>query len=179
MKLSAIAASIALLGLATSSAMAADGTITIDGAITATTCTIESGFNGTPNATVNLPTVSNLALAAAGDTAGETNFFFNLSGASCAGTATMHFEAASSPVNLATGRLTNQAGTSPAPNVEVAILNADGSMIDLATSGNSQAVPIIAAPGVTRLDYFARYDATGATNAGAVETHVDYTMSYN
>ncbi|AWH33923.1 fimbrial protein [Stenotrophomonas sp. SAU14A_NAIMI4_8] len=179
MKLSAIAASVALLALGTSSAMAADGTITIDGAITTTTCVIESGSSGTPDATVKLPTVSNASLAASGDTAGEVNFFFNLSGPSCAGTAKMHFESASSPVNLVTGRLTNEAATNPATNVEVAILNADGSKIDLATSSNSQAVPIVAAPGKTRLDYFARYEATGAATAGPVETHVDYTMSYN
>lgn len=57
----------------TASAFAVDGTITINGQITDTTCTI-SVDGGSNDATVTLPTVSSTTLGAAGATAGATPF---------------------------------------------------------------------------------------------------------
>lgn len=183
MKLSAISTAlvVALSAAAAAPAMAADGTVTINGQITATTCNIDAGGTGTKNQTVTLPTVSTTALDAANKPAGETNFYFNLSGTGCAGTAKMHFESASSPVNVATNRLRNE--TLPAAGgadfVEVAILNKDGSKIQLSDSSNSASYTLTAGA-TTRLDYFARYEATtAAATAGEVKTHVDYSIDYN
>ena len=182
MKLSTIATAltVALAAAAVAPAMAADGKVTINGEITATTCVINAGGTGSPNQTVTLPTVSTTALDAAGKTAGEKAFYFDLSGTSCAGTAKMHFESATSPVNLATNNLENQAATTPARYVEVSILNADGSKILLSDSSNSQDVVIDPTTNTARMNYFARYEAVGqAAEQGLVTTFFDYSIDYN
>ncbi len=71
MQKSLIAALLACAALAPAAAFAADGTITINGAVTAQTCTINGG---TPNFTVTLPKVSTSSLATAGTKAGATQF---------------------------------------------------------------------------------------------------------
>ncbi|MCC7634887.1 fimbrial protein [Stenotrophomonas rhizophila] len=182
MKLSTIATALtaALAAAAVAPAMAADGKVTINGEITATTCDINAGGTGSPNQTVTLPTVSTTALNAAGKTAGEKEFHFDLSGSTCAGTAKMHFESATSPVDLATSNLDNQATNNPAKYVQVSILNADGSKVALADSSNSQSVTIDPTTNTARMSYFARYEAVGqAAEQGMVSTFFDYSIDYN
>ena len=62
---------------ATTSVFAADGTITINGRVITSTCTLTGGDSagtGTQNVTVTLPTVQNSVFGAANTTAQPTNF---------------------------------------------------------------------------------------------------------
>ena len=165
------------LALAATSAHAADGTITITGEITGQTCTI-SGNGGGKDFTVTLPGVSTSALAAPGSTAARTPFQIALSKCTPnSGNASVYFEPGLT-VNAGTGQLKNTNGT--AENVEIGLLNKDGSNIKLgATQGNqkSQVVPI--KDGAATLDYYAQYVATGgAAGSGSVDTSVMYSVSY-
>ncbi|NIE64485.1 fimbrial protein [Burkholderia sp. Ax-1719] len=183
-KLAAMLAGAAIAALSAMSAYAADGTITINGTVTDTTCSINGAASGTPaDLAVTLPAVPTGSLATAGAIAGTSNpgdIQFNISG--CSGTATKavaHFE--NSPtVDQASGYLLNQASASPAQNVEVRLLNASMQPINVVTGANNT----LAANGATitsgnaALQYFAQYYATGKAQAGNVNSSVQYTMQY-
>ncbi len=165
----------------TASAFAVDGTITINGQITDTTCTI-SVDGGSNDATVTLPTVSSTTLGAAGATAGATPFTISLS--NCSGTslntASTYFEPGAY-VDSTTGRLNiDSAAADAATNVQVQLLNADRDAIVAGASvANGQNdIPVDISSGNGTLNYFAQYYATGASTAGSVTTQVDYTMVY-
>ncbi|WP_175685419.1 fimbrial protein [Burkholderia anthina] len=165
------------LAAAATSAHAADGTITITGEITGQTCTISGNSSG-KDFTVTLPGVSTSALSASGSTAGRTPFTIGLSKCTPnSGSASVYFEPGTT-VNAGTGQLKNASGT--ATNVEVGLLNKDGSNIKLGAalgSQKSQVVPI--SGGTATLDYFAQYVATGgAAGAGSVDTSVMYSVVY-
>lgn len=161
-------------------ALASDGTITINGKITDTTCTVTVD-NTTASATVTLPTISTTALPGADTTAGITPF--NISLKDCSGSAakaSTFFEAGAF-TDAATGRLnidTTAAGS--ASNVQVQLLNADRNAI---VAGASQAagqndIAVDISSGSATLNYFAQYYATGTVGAGTVTTQVDYTITY-
>lgn len=162
-----------------SHALAADGTITINGKITDTTCTV-SVDNGSASATVTLPTISATALPSANATAGTTPF--NISLKDCSGTAlkaSTYFEAGAF-TDAATGRLNIDTAAGAASNVQVQLLNANREAI---IAGASQAagqndIAVDISSGSATLNYFAQYYATGAVGAGAVTTQVDYTITY-
>lgn len=171
-----------VIGLSSAtSVFAIDGTITINGQITDTTCTI-SVDGGSNDATVRLPTVSTGALASAGTTAGATPFRISLS--NCSGTslstASTYFEPGTY-VDSTTGRLNiDSTASDAATNVQVQLLNADRAPIvagsSVANSQNDIPVDITSGSGV--LNYYAQYYATGASTAGSVTTLVDYSMVY-
>lgn len=169
--LATIAAAIALA----QGAHASDGTITFNGALTASTCTITGGGNQT----VTLPTLSTAMLATAGATAGGTAFSISVT-ACTAGltTAKAYFEAGVN-TDLATGRLKS---TGAAANVQIQVLNGDtGAVMNLAApSVAAQGGPaggLTAGAGTE--NYIAQYYATGATTAGPVTSSVTYSMVYN
>lgn len=192
----ALVAVMGVVALAPQAAKAADGTITFNGQITDTSCTISGGgaATGTGNITVTLPTVSTSALPAAGKTAGDTNFSLVLGGgANCVNgkTAALWVETSQTPaLDSATGALKNQTAGG-ATNVEVRMMNpANNQPINLGinaavtngatvTAANNQPAATIAANTAT-LNYSAQYLATGgASTAGAVSTYLTYTMQYN
>lgn len=160
-----------------SSAMAADGTITINGTITDTTCDI-SVNNQSKDATVTLPTISTAALPAVGSTAGATPFTIALT--NCAGasmnTASTFFEAGTY-VEQSSGRLKNSA-SGTAGNVQVELLNANLGSIMAGNSYNQGDVAVDISSGGGVMNYFARYYATGVVTPGTVNTQVDYTIVY-
>lgn len=177
-------------------AHAADGTITFNGQITTTTCTITGGgaATGTGNITVTLPTVSTTALSAAAKTAGDTNFSLILGGGTnCTNgkTAALWIETTQTPaLDSTTGALKNQA-SGGATNVEVRMVNpANNLPIDLSKNvavtsgvtliaGSNQPAAKIASNTAT-LDYVGQYLAVGgASTAGAVSTYLTYSMQYN
>ena len=168
---------IPLLALATSTAFAADGTITINGQVTDNTCTVNT-VQG-KDFTVTLPTVSKQVLAVAGDTAGRTPFTINLTGCSVGKVAT-YFEPGAT-VDFNTGRLNNASGT--AKNVQVQLLGSNNTAIPVLAAGaggiqtNSQLVDV-SGTGAADLNYYAEYYATGASEAGSVATTVKYTIIY-
>lgn len=165
----------------TASAFAVDGTITINGQITDTTCTI-SVDGGSNDATVILPTVSSSTLATTGATAGATPFTISLS--NCSGTALNNASTYFEPgtyVDSTTGRLNIDTGASDAATfVQVQLLNADRNPIVAGASvaAGQNDIPVDISSGSGSLNYFAQYYATGTATAGSVTTQVDYTMVY-
>lgn len=180
MKLSMSSIAFAAFSLATvvaGNAQAADGTITINGQVTAQTCHI-SGNGGGADFTVTLPTVSTSALPNAGATAGRTPFNIALTNCSPnSGNVAVYFEP-NATADATTGRLKNTAAAG-AEHVQVGLLNADHSDIKLGSgeaSQNMQFVPLN--DGQATLNYFAQYVATDAATAGGVATQSMYSIVY-
>jgi len=172
----ALAAMVAGLALS-SSAAAADGTITFTGAITDTTCTVSVNGSGT-SASVLLPTVQTSALTATGATAGTTPFDIVLSG--CTGgtlnTASTHFESGTN-VDASSGRLNNSNVAGSASNVQLQLLNASHGAI-AAGAASQNDLPVSITSGGGTLSYYVQYYATGAATSGSVSSYVDYSISY-
>ena len=172
MKKIILASSLIVLGM--SSAFAADGTITINGKVTASTCVINSD---NPDFVVTLPTVSTTVLADTA-TAGRTPFTINLTGCTEATNVATYFEPGST-VDFATGRLNNTT-TGGAANVQVQLLGSNNAVIPVLagpTQTNSQVVATDV-NGAAALNYYAEYYATGVAGAGDVTTSVQYTITY-
>ncbi|MFM0250157.1 fimbrial protein [Paraburkholderia sediminicola] len=170
-----------LLSLASFGAHAADGTITITGSVADTTCSINGMASGVQaNLPVTLQPVSASALSAAGATAGTSgpsDMQLKLTG--CSGTATKaiaRFENGPT-VDPTSGNLINS-GT--ATNVQVRLLNAQMSPINIVTAANNVSGTNSAtiSAGAATLSYFAQYYATGKATAGNVNTTVQYSMQY-
>lgn len=168
-------------GLAVSQvAAAADGTITFNGKLVDTTCTISTG---TKNQTVTLPTLPTTSLTAGGETGGYTPFVITLENCSAATTkARVYFEPRGAQVNLNTGRLINKAtGQSVAQNVEIQLLDASNNdtVIDASKAISGQNTQLQTITGTTGdLRYAAQYYATAQTTAGDVTASVQYSVAY-
>ncbi|MFM0648391.1 fimbrial protein [Paraburkholderia bryophila] len=170
-----------LLGLASFSAQAADGTITITGTVSDTTCSINGKASGTSaDKSITLPSVSAGSLSTAGNVAGTSSpsdVVLTLSG--CTGTATKaisRFE--NGPTVDQTSGYLNNSGT--ATKVQVRLLNAQMQPINITTNANNDISTNAAtiSTGGASLKYFAQYYATGKATAGTVSTSVQYTMQY-
>ena len=165
------------MGLVGSAAYASDGTVTINGQISAETCTVSGNGQG-KSFTVTLPTVSASALSTAGATAGSTGFAIDLTGCTPQ-TGNVHTFWEYGANTLSDGNLLNN-GT--ATNVEVQLQDMNGSIqsIDVSKADgaqNSQSVAINA--GTAKLQYAAQYlTPAGGATAGNVTTSVTYSMSY-
>ena len=170
-----------VLSLASLSAMAADGSITFAGKITDNTCTIDTNPAGPGFVkAVKLPTVNKSNFTAAGSVAGQT--MFSLEVAACdADTVRANFEAGTT-VDLATGRLITQGDSAARADMQIEILNAAQSPINLATNdGNTVTTLTGTTPNKAgEIIFFARYYATQADVAvGAVTSSVSFVMDYN
>lgn len=159
------------------SAFAVDGTITINGQITDTTCSIAVN-NGTNDGTVNLPTISAIALSSVNSVAGTTPFNIVLSG--CTGATLNNAYAYFEPgafVETTTGRLNNNSGT--ATGVQVRLLDKVSTPIVVGGTSQGGVVEDVSGGGTT-LGYYAQYYAnSGTVSAGTVVTQVDYTIVYD
>ena len=174
----------ALASVASFQARAADGTITINGTVTDTTCSINGVAPGAPaNVTTTLPTVSASSLGSAGQVAGTSNLGdLKLALSGCSGSATKalaRFENGPT-VDQTTGNLINQASASPAQNVQVRLLNANFQPINIMTNANNDIATngVAITGGNAVMNYFAQYYATGAAQPGSVNTSVQYTIQY-
>ena len=156
---------------------AADGTININGAVAAQTCTINGNGAGSNDFTVTLPAVSASALSAAGQTAGRKPFNIALTACTPA-TGNVHtFFEPGPTTDTTTGNLVLEAGG--ATNVQIGLQNADFSPIKVGfadASQNSASVGIDS--GAANLSYYAQYVATGVATAGAANSSVMYTIAY-
>nr|WP_300307620.1 fimbrial protein [Halomonas sp.] len=163
-----------------SSALAADGTITIQGLVTDSACQIAVN-GGDADTTVILPTVSTSSLAADGDVAGATPIVMSLTGCPSTGHVRAYFEPQN--VDVSTGFLVNNA-KSGADNVQVQIINGfDGKPINLANNEGNNSVDFVddgsGTTGSATLNYAAQYIAVnGAASSGGVETALVYTLDY-
>ncbi|MBO1014694.1 type 1 fimbrial protein [Achromobacter sp. SD115] len=176
MKKNLLTAALAIAGLATfASAHAADGTIEFTGNITANTCAINGG-NGGENFTVALPTVSAKTLETAGATAGRTPFKIALTNCTDDQPVSVHFEGGPT-VSQETGRLTVDAGG--ANKVELGLLNNSfGEIKAGAAIGQQNSQTVTLAGGKADLDYFVEYHSLGGATAGAANSRVQYSISY-
>lgn len=183
---SAIAVTLGLALAGSASAQSSyGGTITFTGAVSDSTCTV-SGGAGTSGATGNfsvaLTPVAATDLAAAGDTAGPTNFSLTIGGPGQAGCtngniAAISFMPSSTQIDAATGALAN-ALSGEATNVEVQLVDAAGTVINLADP-SFQATATIANNTAT-IPFTAQYLAVGgAATPGSVQTNVVYQLTYN
>jgi len=177
---------LAILGVTVaSSAFAVDGTINFSGLLVSGTCSptvTGGGATASASPTITLPTVNVSALNAATLTAGNTAFSIALNGGTGTDgciqggkTGTPYFEPELAKIN-ANGRVTN---TGPAKNVDIQILTDTQQVIDLSKDSVTQVTPTgkVATNNHT-YNYFARYYATGATEAGAVAGSVSYSIIY-
>lgn len=156
------------------SASATDGTVNFTGEISSQTCTIDGSTTGTTAKTVVLPRVAATSLSTVGQTSGRTGF--TLAMTECSGSsALVRFEQRAS-VDAATGNLINQ--TAGGSNVQVQILNASFSPINLQTNDGSLSTAI--SNKAANLQFYAQYiAATAAATAGKVTSNVQFSMDYN
>lgn len=171
---------------ATTSVFAADGTITINGRVITSTCTLTGGGTagaGTQNVTVTLPTVPNSVFAEANSTAQATDFSLSLKDstgtAKCdavtiAGLKGITLGGAGKYVSDSTTRLVNTSGS-----VNVQLKLASGSPIDFTSTNqltNSNATS--ATSGIWNMQ--AQYFSDAATpTAQEVKSEVNYILNYN
>jgi major type 1 subunit fimbrin (pilin) len=181
-KLILSAAMIAGLGLlATSQAMAADGTITFTGEISAVTCTVHGGTpgSGSGDFTVPLQAVSASAFNGAGSVAGAEPYSIYVGAPGETGCADgtvvhVHYEP-TSPQIAPNGNLNVTGG---AGGVQIQLLNADRSVINLRNAPDS--TPVTVAGNTAELPFFAQYySATGSVTPGTANSSVLYSIAYN
>lgn len=186
MKKTLLAASVAAFGLAFAPVtFAADGTITFTGTVWDGTCTVTGGSGtngGTKDFTVQLQPVMVSALKTNGDRAGDQLFQVKLGGQNCqisdGKVAKLWWETSQSgaSIDTATGRLKNLAAGG-AGNVQIGLQNQNRVDINIVQNTNPSTTPIANKDGT--LTYYAQYVATGgAATAGAVNTNVIYSVSY-
>lgn len=174
-----IIALLAAAGFMSTSALAADGTITFTGEIKDVTCTINGGG---ADFAVALPPVQASALANAGDVAGARPFNITLGGsdATCPnGTkAQILFDAGSLNIDPSTGNLKNMAA-SGADFVEIEIVDAIArAPINLLAGTATTEVEVAGLTAV--MPFVAQYKAMagGVVTAGPVESSIEYTVVF-
>jgi major type 1 subunit fimbrin (pilin) len=177
---SAIAAA-ALIAMAPA-AHAVDGTITFNGSISGTTCTINGGNN---NLSVNLQNVSSTSFPTVGTSSGKVPFQIALTNCQVASGGTLatkvhsYFEPGAT-IDTASGRL-NLTGANPATGVQIAVWDSTGAnQVKLGAADAEQNSPVanITAGGAT-LSYMASYVSNNAAvTAGPANSSVQYTLVY-
>lgn len=188
------------LGLACTQTFAADGTITVNGVVTDSTCTLTGtgpGGSGTKNIVVTLDTVPNSTFTTANQSAATKSFSLQLkNGAGTGGcdAATnkalkgLFLETAAASDYDATNKtaLVNKAvGASTTKPVFIQILTDAGTPVDYSQAWGTQAKSAITGidatgVGTATMTYQARYfTKTGSVDAQNVTTVVNYTLQYN
>ena len=164
-------------------ALASDGTVTLSGALVATTCSGATGESGLFS--VTLPKISTKTLSATGKTAGDTGFHIILKGCSqVTGNVATYFEPGAT-VDTLSGRLKNTSDKGSAANVQIEFVNASDATPILngypPAQQNSLSVSLVSDAGTpptgqATLFYIARYYATGVATAGKVASQFTYSM---
>jgi major type 1 subunit fimbrin (pilin) len=173
----AMIAGFGVAAFAPQTARAVDGTITINGKITSSTCTINAP--GGASFTVTLPTVATTALSTTGAVAGTTPFALTLTACTfaTAGNVSTYFEPSAANI-LADGNLKNTAATN---GVEVRLLNSASTPLalnGLSGSQNASTAAVTTTSTGATLNYFAQYFAASTVTAGAVAAQVTYSVTY-
>jgi major type 1 subunit fimbrin (pilin) len=171
-------ASGALAFAPTARAATPDGTVTFQGKVLSSTCTVSNASGG--NVAVTLPDVVKTAFTGQGSVAGLTPFSLNLTG--CPTTPSgvkVAAQFSGTTIDASTGALTNGTGTGMS-NVEVQMTDGSGNPINL-SSNNTPVNATIGGTGAATLGYEAQYFQPTATavTAGSVNTSVNFTLVYN
>ncbi|KGQ23984.1 hypothetical protein JP33_10015 [Gallibacterium anatis CCM5995] len=153
-----------------------DGTVNFNGKLVENTCAVNANSQ---NLTVQLPTLPTRLLPAANDTAGLTLFQIQLDNCNNQ-KARAYFVPTPDKVDLTSGRLKNTASSGAATNVQVQLLDSDTTtVIDVIKNSGSQGSKLQTINDSNKkLNYYARYYATGETKAGTVTAAVDYYVDY-
>ncbi|MBP6562840.1 MAG: type 1 fimbrial protein [Neisseriaceae bacterium] len=156
---------------------AADGRLTVNGQVVATTCEVAQNNK---DIVVYLETVGTNTLALAGAEAGKKPFSINITGCGNQETVGVAFETAEG-VPSAAGTLPNVAPLAGrAANVDVALYhsgNGADMRINLNSAGPNMQV-VQTSGGAATLGYAAGYYATGAAGAGAVKGLAKFSIIY-
>ncbi len=151
----------------------ATSSFTVEGKVTAATCAVVS-----KEQRVKLPIAPSTSLRNASDTTGRTPFSIEIKG--CPPDSFIYFEGdpLASIVVGTSGRLPNTA-VKGAQNVQLQILNSDGSAVDVnAAKGQQVSSAGVAVGGAdenrVKFDFFVQYYATGAAVAGKVTGTVTF-----
>lgn len=158
---------------------AADGTITINGLVLGTTCTINGG---TSSFTVTLPTVKTTDFAT--NVAGKTQFDLNLTncptGVDFSPAVQVSTTFSGTNIDSTTGLLKDTSATNN--GVAIELLDNTSTKVDLTKTtaiGQSSEKALVDSSGNATLSYYAQYRQTGTSvTAGRVITTVDYTINY-
>ncbi|MGC6389849.1 fimbrial protein [Ewingella sp. S1.OA.A_B6] len=180
-KMTLLSVSIASILFASQAFAASNNTVTFQGEVTSETCSVTINGNSA-KPIVLLPTVKASALATAGSVAGQTTFDVGVSG--CTGSTTVPTPVSSVFVgnNITTeGNLGNLAATDAATNVDIQILDTASKAIDFNARAFNGAgdLTVAAKESAATATYTAQYYATAAAKAGAVESTMQYAVSYN
>lgn len=172
----------AVAGLA--NAWAFDGSVTVNGTVTSTTCTVTvmndaGAAPGTNSLTINLPIISASALKGVGTTAGSMFFAIQITNCNNSGAHTnwtTYFEGGD--INKF-DRISDHSGQA---SFDVEIVNEDGTPLYLSGGPTDQGVPVKAmppGPAANYLGFRARYYATSATTTpGTFSGTFNYTIVY-
>jgi major type 1 subunit fimbrin (pilin) len=173
------------LAAASLAAHAVDGTITITGAVAATTCTVQVN-GGSNSATVALPTVGTSSLQGANSFSTPVPFSIGVAGCNTnLVSMAPYFESTGSSTFTAAGRIQTSV-----TNVDIQILNSAGTPVNLngsatVTAGlTGQSVPVVTLTGTSpnktaTSNFFARYfSALGSAGSGSISVNLAYTVTY-
>lgn len=186
---SALTVACGALALAPTAFAAPTGTITINGQVLSSTCSVNGG---TSSFTVNLPDVQASALGTTAGTAyttSATSFSLNLTGCPVNQTAVnvgAQFYSSSNANTTYAGVLNNSltAGSGVASGVGVELLDGSGNPVTIGTAaptGNSNVTDQVAVSntGTATLNYSAQYFTTASSvGAGSLATTVQYVINY-
>jgi len=169
--------------------MAADGSISFTGEVTASACRVlgagQVGSLISTSTNISLPGVSLEALNAVGEYAGHTSFKILLAGCQTqAGLSNVYTTfTTTSPAEMDGNVMANTETTSPATGIGLAILDATFSQIDLnggARRDIDHPLPATDSSIVMELNYAVAYKVLALpVTAGGVRGQVNYTISYN
>ncbi|WP_282318121.1 fimbrial protein [Pseudomonas sp. ITA] len=154
------------------------GTITINGALKSPTC--DAGINsGAADSTITLPSVPTSSLSTTAQVAGKTPFTINLMGCDPAGSVYAYFQNNQATINAA-GRLSNMAAAAPAQFVELQLLNATNTAVNLSGAALSQNTGSakVDTTGSAILNFSIQYYATQQATAGSVSSTLTYVINY-
>ena len=173
---------VSVLGLFSSQAvLAADGTITFDGEITANTCAVKLDNIDGGTGTVTLPIRSVNNLLEEGNVAGLTPFTIKLSNCQISNSTTVSTYFEPGTLVNAEGRLM-LSNESVATNVEIQLLNSEQGVIVAGALQGQNDIPVPLQDGSASeasLSYFAQYYATDAVTPGQLSSQVSYTIVYD
>ncbi len=147
-------------------------TIKFEGSYNSVTCTI---VGGQEKQTIKLPKISTSSLTSPGQTAGSTGFTIPLRCDGAIEAVRIYFQQGAT--TNANGNLDVETPNDPASakNVQVQLLNGDGSPIQVGNAATMKTVNLDAST-TTLVPFGAQYYATGATRAGLVRTYATFVI---
>ncbi|PCE31206.1 fimbrial protein [Burkholderia ubonensis] len=146
--------------------------VTFAGSYHSVTCTV---VGGQEKQTVKLPRVSTTSLTSTGQTAGSTAFTIPLRCDGSIEAVRVYFQRGAT--TNANGNLDVENPNDPASakNVQIQLMNGDGSPIHVGDAATMKTVNL-AASTTMPVPFGAQYYATGATSAGSVRTYATFVI---